>query len=143
MTNKGTVYLAGKMTGLSLDEMSRWRIKAAGELNGAGFNVLDPVKVFEVEIKEDTHLLAREIVDSNKFQIKNSDIILVELNHENISIGTIGEIVYARGLGKPVIVWGKATNIISHPWIREHITAIYYDLETAIDYIIEKYSRYC
>lgn len=137
--SKGTVYLAGKMTGLSLEEMSGWRDEAKVELKMAGFDVFNPVEVFEVEIKADINPSAREIVDSNKFQIKNSGLLLVELNHENISIGTIGEIIYARSLEKPVIAWGRADKIINHPWIQENITIAYDYLNDAIDCIIEKY----
>lgn len=129
-----TVYLAGKMTGLTKEQMSRWRNSAAILLTKNGFLVLNPVNV-----PLSKELTGREIVDNNKFQIRSSDVILVELDHEDVSIGTIGEIIFARELGKPVIAWGKAKGIIEHPWVREHLTMHFPELEEAVMYIIQNY----
>ncbi|ABO49728.1 hypothetical protein Dred_1194 [Desulforamulus reducens MI-1] len=136
-----TVYLAGKMTGLSLEEMSGWRKRAAGLLHDHGFNTLNPFEVFKIEIAHKLQTSTREIVDSNKYQIRHSDVVLVELDHADISIGTIGEIVYAKEQGKPVICWGKAEKVINHPWVWEHITAAYNNLEEALVCIIDKYNK--
>lgn len=132
-----TVYLAGKMSGLTQEEMTAWRIQAANELQKHGFKIMDPTtQSFNFD-----QFTSREVVDSNKFQIRNSDIVLAELNHENVSIGTIGELVFAREIGKPVIVWGTATGVIEHPWVDEHSTKIFYELSAAIKYIIDNYRR--
>jgi len=129
-----TVYLAGKMAGLRKEEMNEWRDKAADELVEANFNVLSPVNT-----DFGTNVTDSEIIHSNDFQIRHSDIILAELDYENISIGTICEIVEARRQGKPVIAWGTAYNIINHPHIRGRITRHCEDLENAVQYIIENY----
>jgi len=129
-----TVYLAGKMSGLSKEEMNEWRDKAADDLTEANFNVLSPVNTdFETNPSDS------EIIHSNDFQIGHSDIILAELDYENISIGTICEIVEARRQGKPVIAWGTAYNIINHPHIKGRITRHCEDLIDAVQYIIENY----
>jgi len=129
-----TVYLAGKMSGLSKEEMSEWRERATGDLVEAGFRILNPVNT-----DFGTNVTDREIIDSNDFQISHSDIILAELDYEQISIGTICEIVEARRQGKPVIAWGTAYGIINHPHIRGRITRHCEDLENAVQYIIENY----
>ena len=129
-----TVYLCGKMAGLSKEEMSEWRDKAADDLVEAGYKVLNPV-----ETDFGTNPSDSEIIHSNDFQIRNSDIILAELDYENVSIGTICEIVEARRQGKPVITWGTAYNIINHPHIKGRITRHCEDLESAVQYIIENY----
>ena len=129
-----TVYLAGKMAGLSKEQMNEWRDKAVDELVEANFNVLSPVNT-----DFGTNVSDSEIIHSNDFQIGHSDIILAELDYEQISIGTICEIVEARRQGKPVIVWGTAYNIINHPHIRGRITRHCEDLENAVQYIIENY----
>lgn len=126
------VYLAGKMTGLTKEEMSAWRNGAKTLLAGK-FAVLNPV-----DIQLSTWLTDREIVDSNKFQILNSDIVLAEMNFPDVSIGTIGEIVFARLNNKPVIAWGRA-GFVTNPWIREHITIHFQDLKSAVNYIMENY----
>jgi len=129
-----TVYLCGKMAGLSKEEMNEWRDKAADDLVEAGYKVLNPV-----ETDFGTNPSDSEIIHSNDFQIRNSDIILAELDYENVSIGTICEIVEARRQGKPVITWGTAYNIINHPHIKGRITRHCEDLESAVQYIIENY----
>ena len=132
-----TVYLAGKMSGLTFGEMTAWRVKAENELKKNGFKVLDPTASFAKE-KDAT---PREIVDNNKYQIKWSDIILAELNHNNISIGTIGELVFSREWNKPVIAWGCAKSVINHPWVQEHVTKIFERMEDAVQYIIDCYKK--
>jgi hypothetical protein len=104
------------------------------------FNVLDPVTlVFNGEPFNDENPTAREITDSNNFQIKNSDIILAEFEHRLPSIGTVGEIVKARCLyGTPIITWGKSGRH-KHPWIKDHTTAHFDKLEDAVNYIKNNY----
>ena len=133
----GTVYLAGKMAGLSLEEMSEWRKVAKDILIPNGFAVLDPVDVYKVEHNKAT---SREIVDSNKYQIRHSDIVLAELNHDQLSIGTLGELVFAREMGKVVIAWGGA-GFVDHPWVQEHVTVLYGSLRDALKCICNKYSK--
>ena len=128
-----TVYLAGKMTGLSLEEMSTWRLHAKALL-GDDFQILDPSEIEQAE-----KMTRRAIVDHNKFQIRHSDIVLAELNHESVSIGTLGEIVFARENGKLVITWGKAEKITGHPWVEEHATLHFPDLSSAARYIKDNY----
>lgn len=132
-----TVYLAGKMAGLTKEEMSEWRNQATSWL-WEGFYVYDPS---DTPLSE--NLTSREIVDSNKFQIRNSDLILVELNHDDVSIGTIGEIVFAREHGKPVVAWGGASKIVEHPWVQDHITIHFPDLLSATRYINKNYRKKC
>lgn len=132
MTN---VYLAGKITGLSKEEMSEWRTLAADLLWGH-FSIYNPAAT-DLSIR----LTSREIVDSNKFQIRHSDIVLVELNHDDVSIGTIGEIVFARENGKPIIAWGKAEKVVNHPWVKDHITIHFFELKEAVDYIFQNYRK--
>lgn len=129
-----TIYLAGKMTGLTRAQMSWWREYAVDLLMGH-FRIHDPAST-----KLSESLTNREIVDSNKFQIMHSNIVLVELDHEDVSIGALGEIVFARENGKPVIAWGKARRVIEHPWVQEHITIHFPRLESAVAYVIQNYA---
>jgi len=129
-----TVYLSGKMAGLSKEEMNDWREKAAGDLVEAGFCILNPVNT-----DFGSNVTDREIIDSNDYQIGHSDIILAELDYEQISIGTICEIVEARRQGKPVIAWGTAYSVINHPHVRGGIARHCEYLENAVQYIIENY----
>jgi len=132
-----TIYLAGAMTGLTLEEMQGWRREAARVLGGAGFKVMDPTYN-----GLDMTLTPEEIVTINKFMISKSDIILAEFNQEKPSIGTIGEVVWARQAFPlmPIFVWGKNQKLISYPWIFVHLTARFLELKNALESIVENYS---
>lgn len=133
------VYLAGKMAGLTLEEMNGWRDTARCALNcrysnhSLGrlpeiFETLNPV---DAGIDED--MTDREIVANNKAMIRASNLILAEFDHEEPSFGTVCEVIYADGLGIPVISWGRYP--IRSPWIREHITKHFETLAGATDYL--------
>lgn len=123
-----SIYLAGKMQGLSYEEMTGWRIRAKKLLNQHDLMVFDPT----VNDPPDS----RSIVTTNKLKIVNSRVVLAEMNHKNISIGTVGEIVFAAELGIPVVVWGTIPWILNHPWISEHVVAKFRNVDTAVNYII-------
>jgi len=127
------IYLAGKMSGLSLEEMNEWRMRAEIRLQEAGFRILNPV---DVEIDEKSS--DREIVANNKAMIRGSDIILAEFDYEEPSFGTICEVIYANSLGIPVISWGRYP--IRSPWVREHIVRHFDELEDAADYLIRSWN---
>ena len=135
--SKATVYLAGKMTGLSQKDMIRWRNASRQHLEDNGFKVLCPASL-PLDIDNVTD---REIVHSNKYQIRHSDIILAELAYKEISIGTVSEIIFAGTMDKPVIVWGEAYNIVDYPWIKEHTTKHFKTLNKALEYICLNYSK--
>lgn len=129
-----TVYLAGKMTDLSFDEMNAWRKLTTDELFKCGFRTLNPV-ASSLRPRPSN----REIRDNNRYQIDNSDVILAELDHKQISVNTLAEIVYAGVKNKPVIVWGTNYALINQPWIFESITAHFEARVEAVDYIIKNY----
>jgi nucleoside 2-deoxyribosyltransferase len=132
-----SIYLAGKMTGLSEKEMRGWRIKASSVLEGHGFDILDPTSV---DLGKEPS--PGDIVSSNKFMINRSDLLLAELDFEEVSIGTVGEIVYAVEKGKPIVAWGGAERIVTNPWILANTTRIFDGLNEALEYVIRSYSLY-
>lgn len=122
------------MTGLTHEEMSAWREKAADALFKGGFRTLNPVAA-----SLRPHPSNREIRDSNRYQIDNSDVILAELDHKQISVNTLAEIVYAGVKNKPVIIWGTNYALIDQPWISESMTTMFRTLDEAVDYIVRNY----
>jgi hypothetical protein len=145
MCKKVAVYLSGKITGLSLEEMTAWRIYATNKLTAAGFIVIDPTQT-AIDFTSDD----KEIVTSNLYQVGKSSIVLAELHHEEYSKGTGFEIVDQGKQGKPVIVWGNSFIIQQYPWISYYTTRTFnhnHDtngrfpgLDAAIGYIIANYS---
>lgn len=68
--------------------------------------------------------------------VKNSDIIIVNLDKADSSVGTIMELATAHNCGKPIIGYGKFEG--HHPWIQEVIWRTEDSLEDVVYYI----SRY-
>jgi len=134
MPSKIVVYLAGKMAGLTRVEMCGWRKWAKKFLEHPWIEILDPT-VLPADAS------ARKIVESNKGMICKSDVVLAEFNHLDPSLGTVGEIVYAQTIRKPVVAWGAAREIMKNPWVKEHITKRVETLEEAVKYILSGVAR--
>lgn len=124
------------MSGLNQKEMTKWRDIADEVLMENNFACLSPTNSPLAEKPS-----YREIVDNNKFQIRNSDLVLAEIDFKEPSIGTIGEIVYAHTIGKPVIIWGTNFDIIYNPWITGHATKHFDSLDEALYYIVINYRK--
>jgi len=121
------VYLCGPINGCTDDEAIRWR----GVIKNYFPNSIDPMKRDYRGKEKDTY---REIVDLDKRDIRNCDIVLV--NYDKPSVGTSMEVFYAWTLGKPVIVWCKEDTVVS-PWLRYHSTSFVFSLDQVIDKILE------
>lgn len=127
---KEYVYLAGSVNGHdSLEAANGWREKATTELEKAGYGVLNPLRGRTLSDKN-----SRDIVDRDLGDIWKSDILLVEMDHEDKAyIGTAMEIRYAWELDLEIIIWGRA-NRESH-WLKYHAHAWFDTLEDAIEYL--------
>ena len=112
------VYLAGAINGRSDDEATTWRewFKKSIALKDVCF--LDPMKR-DYRGKETENY--REIVELDKLDIKNSDIVI--LMFVQPSVGTSMEAFYAWTLGKPIITIDESKSPLS-PWLRYHSTTI-------------------
>lgn len=132
-----TVYLAGKMAGLTEEEMMGWREEAEEYFFRHGIKAINPVRA-GMELGEQA---SRQIVALDKYLIRRSDIVLAELNHKEVSIGTIGEIVFASGLGIPVFTWGSKIQIRCHVWVWEHTAATFETLEEAMKNIVDGWRK--
>ena len=119
--SQGTVvYLCGPINGCTDSECMDWRT-AAKEF----FRYIDPMKRDYRGKEAESY---REIVDLDKRDIRNADVLLV--NYAKPSVGTAMEIYYAWTLGKPIVLWCVPDAVIS-PWLRYHCTAIVHSFEDA------------
>jgi nucleoside 2-deoxyribosyltransferase len=114
------VYLCGPINGCTDAECKDWR-EAAKEF----FGHRDPMKRDYRGKEAESY---REIVELDKRDIRQSDIVLV--NYVKPSVGTAMEVYYAWTLGKPVVLWCAPDAVIS-PWLRYHSTAIVHSFEEA------------
>lgn len=118
------VYLCGGINGMSDDAAKNWREEAKSMLEPKFLapeepviECLDPMRR-DYRGKEDDSV--EEIYRGDLEDIVNSDLLLV--NASRPSWGTAMEMVYARMMGKPVIV--IITNGPISPWLRKHSTSI-------------------
>lgn len=132
------IYLAGAMTGLTKQERNDWRLQAKMLLKDYKANVINPCDFYDFDIVDST-TTEREIMDFDLFQVRESDLILVDFRHPN-SIGTAMELMLAFELRIPIIAFGNNLKAV-HPWFIEVLTKHCPTLENAIDYLINYYIR--
>lgn len=139
------IYLAGKMTGVSFDEMNIWRVKSKEKLlnvaedTGYSVTVINPVEFYNFE--EHRYQSDKEVEDYDLAHVLTSDVIVVNLEGIDTSIGTIIELHdanYHRRI--PVIAFGdKETYEKLHPWIKRDITRVEDNMDNAIEYVKQFY----
>lgn len=141
------VYLAGPMTGMTIEHVTTWRKLAESALEEAGFTVLDPARglmflkpeevvkdAYEDEFTENKHV----VFERDKFDSTRADILFVNLKHAHrVSIGTMMEMAWAHLAGRFVVtVIEKEGNPHMHAFVREASSIMFTDPEEACAYII-------
>lgn len=144
MDKRMRIYLAGKMSGLSFETMNDWREKIKklfehySTYYSVDLSVINPVDYYN--FKEKKHQSEREVMQFDLSLIKSSDIIVVNLDGLNTSIGSCIELYEAYKRDIPVIAIGTYEmyeNI--HSWVKECITRIENSDEQAVKYIRDFY----
>lgn len=106
-----TIYLCGPINGCTDEECRDWRDFVKTQWGG---HCIDPM-VRDYRGRESEAF--REIVEFDKIDVANSDILLV--NYDKPSVGTSMEVLFAWQIGKRVIVVCREDAVIS-PWLRYH-----------------------
>ena len=143
------IYLAGKMGGLTKEEMNGWRFLAQDYLNicspfKSNDVCINPVSFYNSDNYIELKATGREIMDFDLTAIKNCDLLLVNLNHTD-SMGTAIEMFYAHDILKmPVISFAYTDNFEkSYVWVKECSTKNFSgeenNLEEALEYINKFY----
>ena len=115
------VYLAGRVKGLD-DEGRGWRedvvkqLEAIAEWNGKKIEIFDPTKYFSYSDKR--HKTVRQIKEYYMNRLSKCDIMLLNCNDTEYSIGTAQEVQFAVDHNIPVIGFGT-TNMYN--WIATSI----------------------
>lgn len=123
------VYLAGPIHGMTDLECKAWRTEATALLAVHDVETIDPMlRDFRGAEEE----FADELVEADKEDIEQSDVVLVNANHPGW--GTAMEVFYAKSLGKQVISFTNADSI--SPWLRCHTCGIFGTLHEAIAGIV-------
>ena len=136
MVSKPKIYLAGKMQGLTFDKMNEHRIEAATLLE-ENFHTINPCDFYNFKMDKSEYTDS-EVKEFDLMQVKNSHIVLVDLEHPD-SIGTAIEVHMAHDVwGIPVIGYGGCKDEI-HPWIKLNLTKWCDTLEDAVNHINKFY----
>lgn len=132
------IYTAGATKNLKPHESYRWRKEAKDQLE----KTMTPFKV-KVFIPEEYFNYTSFVPDNDKQCMKhfmwknsNSDLVLVNLNNTNLSVGTGMEIQNAVNHNIPIIGFG---NTEIYPWIAENCDMIFENMQTALEYIKNYY----
>ena len=133
------VYMSGAMSGLSFEEMSKWRQQVKDAILYSDYDFkkkpvfFDPTERFNFEIKE--HKTEKEPFEYDLYQLRNSDLVIVNFNAPN-SIGTAMELMLAYELRIPVIGLNK-DGIELHPWLEEIPMRMCVDMRELCDYVVK------
>lgn len=141
------IYTAGKMSGLSIQDQVGWRYEADRLFHEAccenydiRFTCINPPEFYSY--RHPFHKTEIEVKMFDLANIKRSDIVLVNLDGIESSIGTIYELAtideYNRSGHKHIYVVAFGTmpkNL--HPWITSSIFRHEENLSDAVTYIVD------
>jgi nucleoside 2-deoxyribosyltransferase len=134
------VYLAGACKNIP-DEGREWRLKATRDLRYRGvnrncdINIINPLYYFSYS--ENRHQSHKQVKMFYLDRIRHCDLVLVNLDDSDSSVGTGMEVQCAVDNNIPVIGFGTKN---MYPWISEvDCQATFPRMEEAIEYIGEYY----
>lgn len=131
------IYLAGKMSGLSHEEMTKWRreVKEYFKYYDWVAECIDPTDFYNFTQGDYTE---KEVMEFDLHAVRNCDLVLVNLQY-NSSIGTAMELMLAKELHIPVVGFDNTPH--QHPWVEECVTVFKDSWRDATEYIGSYYSK--
>lgn len=136
------IYLAGGMTGYSLEEQLKWRNNFKDAIT---FQYKDETKKNPIIFippnyyspSTNTHKSEREVMEFELANLRKSDVVVVNFNNPQ-SIGTAMELMTAKENKIPVVGYNVGAKEI-HPWLLECCTRICENLKETVEYIVHYY----
>ena len=133
------------MSGLSYDEQIRWRLELEHLVRKKAADAGDPNYLMFVHpphyyrYGEGMHKTEREAMQWDLSQIRDSDIVVVDLSTVADSIGTCMELGFIEAINqmgtKHIHVVGVGHPATDHPWLHEVPLRIEDTVEGAAEYI--------
>jgi len=138
------IYTCGKMSGISFIEQMMWRTRIESEIKsaldcGQSVRFVHPPLYYNYD--ENYQKTEREILEWEMAQVHDCDIVIVNLDGIEDTIGSHMELGAVQGINRFgdkhifVVGLGKPENL--HPWIRESCIRIEDDYAKAAEYIVE------
>ena len=135
MIKKRTVYLAGPMEHVSLDNAASWRNTAKALLSDH-YETLDPCRRLHNYEKR----YMKRIFELDLRDIREADILLVNLNDPKLAKhGTAMEVFYAAYVLQIPVVAFKEDNTTIHPFFESLVTEWRSSVDKACDTILAEY----
>ena len=126
------------MTGITYEDSNNWRVVAKDALENAESEkrivAINPNDYYN--FKDIKHLTEKEILRYDLNRVRNSNLILVNLNGD--SIGTAMELQHAYDFHVPIIGYCGDKKLV-HPWLEYTCDRICDNIFYAIDYIKNYY----
>ena len=130
------LYLAGAMTNLSDSDFPlEWRNEMEETLKEF-FKVVNPAAHFFLY----PEVTQREAMEWDLFQVRNSDVIIVNFTNCATSLGTQHELAIASELRIPIIGLNESNERL-HPWSKLVCRRIFRNKLDLYDYVIFHYSK--
>ena len=135
------IYLAGGMTGLSLEEQMKWRKRFVDALTiqfegtRKKPEIFNPPKYYSPSTY--AHKSEKEVMEFELAQLRKSDVIVVNFNVPQ-SIGTAMELIVAKENKIPVIGLNESLFML-HPWLEECCTRICDNFRELVEHIVDFY----
>ena len=123
---------------MTKDSANEWRDLATKKLE-ENFKILNPMRR---QFNDEDLLGINEIVQMDKEDIKNSDILFVNYNvarEKTTLCGTAMEILTAHQQGKYVVAFTNLPKNEWSPWMIFHSTRILTDFDEAVSYILKHF----
>ena len=125
---KKTIYLSGRVNGLTYNEAMTWRKQLKNKLI-TDFNCYMP--------EYQTDVSQNEIWDHNYYMIDKSDILVVNFDYDNTIpfLGTSIEIGRAYYQRKPIIIYSTKDWVKNNFTLKYHSTKIIDSMDDLIEYL--------
>lgn len=134
------IYLAGGMTGLSLEEQSHWRTRFQNAITIQFPHTKKPIFFSPPEYyspSTNEHKSEREAMEFELAHLRKSDVVVVNFNVPQ-SIGTAMELMVAKEHRIPVIGLNETNNCL-HPWLLECCTRVCSNFRELAEHIANFY----
>ena len=135
------IYLSGAMSGISLEEQTKWRMKLKDAILYSDFEYVNKPIFFDPTQKyscfENYHKSEREAFEYDLDYLRKSDLIVVNFNKPD-SLGTAMELMLGKELHIPIIGLNQNNEQI-HPWLELCCTRICDNFKELVEHIVNFY----
>ena len=132
--SKRKVYLSGAMSGVDKADSKAWRYMLEQALDE--FKCFDPWDHFSFDNDDIDDV---EAMEYDLWNLRNSDIVIVNFDYNPASLGTMSELAIAYDRRIPIIGVNETFDEL-HPWQTAFCTRVFADMNDLVNYVKEHYT---